>query len=818
MLAQSGSGTPGTGTLMPLNGAVDPGSAGTKAATLARLAGKGFRVPEGYVVPPQLAREIATSGAPEAIRVELAKIATQPLAVRSSALAEDTELAAFAGQYETVLEVNGLGEVIDAIRTVWESGQALSVLDYRRQHGLDLDDGSDGIAILIQPMIDPETAGAAFSANPVTGDLDEVVINAVPGLGDRLMAGESDSETWIVRGSSATPNSEGTALSETAAGEIAELARQVQREFGEPQDIEWAISDGKLYLLQARPITALPVEPDLPPLPPGTWMKETEHISGVISVAMADLYIPVLERGSRAMFQECGALLESLRFIDRAGELYVQAVPVGDRQGPPPPGWLFGLLVRVIPSLRERSRQAEIALNRGGLDRTVALWYSEWRAHLQSRCRELLQVELGSLNDRELAVQVDLARELFSDGFEIHLQLTSPQILAAYELVRVADELFGWSDTDAMMLVANAAEASSAPGIALERLAEYVRSRPSTRELVERPSAGIDDIRRADPEFGGKLQAYLDEFGHRVLDNDVDSPTLFERPDLVLGLIAKQLGETERRERSSAHLEARERAEELLALRSEADRTRMRHAIERATELINLREDNILLTALFPASLIRYRLLEIADRLMHRRVIGQPDDVFYLTLDEAKSFLQDRDPSGAITVVRTRRAERAWTAAHPGPLLIGGVPTFPDTSWLPTAVRWIADASAWNFGKWTSPAREHRSDLVLTGLPSSAGRHRGPVRIVRDQRDFHRVLPGDVLVCPITTSAWGILFSTAGALVTDHGGVLSHPAIAAREHGVPAVIGTGEGTRRLQDGQIVIVDGSAGTVEFVEAG
>lgn len=105
------------------------------------------------------------------------------------------------------------------------------------------------------------------------------------------------------------------------------------------------------------------------------------------------------------------------------------------------------------------------------------------------------------------------------------------------------------------------------------------------------------------------------------------------------------------------------------------------------------------------------------------------------------------------------------------------------------------------------------SDNEIAGVPGSPGRYTGTVRVIRDESEFSRLAPGDVLVCPITTPAWSVLFTQAGAVVTNGGGVLSHAAIIARENGIPAVLGTMDGTRRLADGQTVTVDGSAGMVE-----
>ena len=114
-----------------------------------------------------------------------------------------------------------------------------------------------------------------------------------------------------------------------------------------------------------------------------------------------------------------------------------------------------------------------------------------------------------------------------------------------------------------------------------------------------------------------------------------------------------------------------------------------------------------------------------------------------------------------------------------------------------------------------SNRREEAGGHELHGLGASKGTYSGPARIIMGEDQFNRLLPGDVLVCPITSPVWSILFAKVGALVTDSGGILSHPAIIAREYGIPAVVATGNGTQIIEDGQQVLVDGEAGLVRLV---
>ena len=243
--------------------AVDRGRAGAKAANLGELLRAGFRVPPGFVV----------TGDPSPVEIVAAwqQVGSPAVAVRSSAVAEDLTEASFAGQYETVLDVSGGDDLILAVQRVRASGSNDRVQSYR---GPRQDGPSDAVAVLVQRMLRPDAAGVAFTANPVTGDRGEVIITSARGLGERVVAGEAIGDEWSVRQQTATcrRSTEGV-LNARQAREIARLARRIERIFGAPQDVEWAVEDGRLYILQTRPMTALPDVVQWTPPEPGEWVR-----------------------------------------------------------------------------------------------------------------------------------------------------------------------------------------------------------------------------------------------------------------------------------------------------------------------------------------------------------------------------------------------------------------------------------------------------------------------------------------------------------------------------------------------------------------
>jgi rifampicin phosphotransferase len=211
--------------------------------------------------------------------------------------------------------------------------------------------------------------------------------------------------------------------------------------------------------------------------------------------------------------------------------------------------------------------------------------------------------------------------------------------------------------------------------------------------------------------------------------------------------------------------------------------------------------------------LVRTVALEIGRRLAARGQTHAASDIFCLRHDEVSDAILDGQPR--VDLVATRKAQRAWVEAHPGPPTYGKEPgPPPPLDALPEEARLANESLLWYAERIFEAQRSSQklTDDEITGLPASPGQYQGPARIVRGPEEFAKIEAGDVLVCPITSPVWSVLFPSIGALVTDTGGVLSHPAIIAREYGVPAVVATGNATQRVQDGQVIEVDGAAGLV------
>jgi rifampicin phosphotransferase len=818
---------------------------GNKAATLATLRRAGFQVPGGVVLTTEALAHALTAagledgaqqaevealplptGLTEALAAAVRQLGSDLLAVRSSGAEEDLPDASYAGQYVTVLNVPA-EELATAVRHCWASAFSDQVNAYRHAQK---SARQVALAVLIQPMVPADASGVAFSADPITGDRNTSVVNAIQGLGDRLASGLASPDHWLVRGTQASCRSapEG-AIDAKVAIEVAGLARRVEAHQGKPQDIEWALAGGEVVLLQARPITALPEQPIEPvpvpvEVPPGFWEREASHAPKPwtpmsLSVAFAD----PRNRASRRWFSELGLLAETFELRQIGGWEYGRLVPLGGKDRPAPPAFLMPLLIRLVPAMRRRIADAVAAVRTDKPGHFIKQWRVEWQPDLKARIEQLRETDLAALNDPELDADAGRALDLVHEAIDIHFIVHAALMPILAELAFTCQELLGWSDQETLDLLAGLSTTSTQPAHQLAQLARLAADRPAIVSLLATVDSGTAArLADADPEFTKAFDEYQSEFCFRALRYEIAEPSLAETPELTLRLLADQVARNydpaaEAEATAERRRAAKEKARAALAGRSPAERERFERALARAERAYPVREDNEFFTASVPLALIRYRLLEIGRRLAERRQLERTDDIFFLSWEETLTALRNGDDRRVLAF--RRRGERAFIEQHPGPATYGKHPGSPPSfDALPAEARFLMRALLWYKDRILEPApsnREQRLDgQVLSGIPASLGRYTGPVRVIMDESEFDRLQLGDVLVCPITSPVWSVLFPSVGALVTDTGGVLSHPAIIAREYQVPAVVATGNATAVLPDGQLVTVDGSAGTIEI----
>jgi len=737
---------------------LDPAVVGTKAATLARLLAAGFPVPRGFVVTTAAAADWPGTlphlhAAADALGGE-----GRRFAVRSSAAAEDLAGASFAGQYETVLGV-AAAALPAAVQQVLASAATARVAAYRQAQTSGAAGPGPGMAVLVQVLVDAAAAGVAFTANPVTGARDEVVVTAVRGLGERLVGGEAPGDEWVSRGGRTTCRRlrEG-AIDAAMAEAVAALARRVQRHLGPPQDVEWAIDapTGRLHLLQARPMTALPDPVRWAPPQPGYWMRNFrlgEWLPEPMTPLFQDWLLERLGDGLlRAQRRMTGTALP-WRHAAIHGWYYTTAGPKVTprillralREGR---GQLVGFLVNALIRVGSQPEAADRAV--------LGALAEEWRSDVLPRYRALVEQS------------------------EAGLAAASPA-----DLARIVDQVAEVAGEHLLFLEVVGGAAWKMEGA----LARFHR-----RHLAATVGGSVQVLLRGLPGLTLDLPA------HAVQSIDWSHPTAGELDFGPAPTAETKAGAEDRAARLAAEREAMESACRAALAGKPRLLDRFDGLLDVARRYAVIREEQARsLTLGWP--LLRRCVLRLGEPLAADLAAGA-DDAFFLTRAELTQQPPPVGPRPLRELAADRRATWARQRRLAAPLTIGHLP------------RLIGDPIARMAAAVRTPATAATAaaEGVIAGQPASPGRATGPVRLVRDSDDFDRFQAGEVLVAPATAPAWTPLFAKAAAVVTDGGNLAAHASLVAREYGIPAVVGTGDATIRLHDGQLVTVDGGAGTV------
>jgi pyruvate,water dikinase len=447
-------------------------------------------------------------------------------------------------------------------------------------------------------------------------------------------------------------------------------------------------------------------------------------------------------------------------------------------------------------------------------ERTVLhRWQTEVRPYLVARLDAARSYDVAGATDAELLAHISALSDLLGELWATHFRnfRAAALVLGRYEAL--CRERLDIDAAAAVALLAGHSHASSEPVAALERLAETVRSQPALRAALERPDAWADATVRA------LLGPYLERYGQRTLEFDYTAPTLAEQPARAVQLLREALARPAGQAAVAARVDAT-REEQTAALRGRIPDADIGAAFEdllaEARAAYAVRDDDVALV-MTGCGLMRRALLAAGRRLAAHGLLAAPDDVWFLRRPELEAALAGRPAADLPARANARRREHeAHRAAAPLPAAFGTPPAPPPALPLSPAARQALESTLASLAHTSGtqalpPATGPRE---LRGHAAARGRYTGTARVVRGEADFDRIEPGDVLVCPVTSPAWTVLFGSIGALVTDVGGLLSHPAITAREFGIPAVVGTRTATASVADGQTVEVDGTTGTVRY----
>ena len=704
-----------------------------------------------------------------------------PVAVRSSATTEDLPDASFAGQQETYLGVVGGDAVVEAVRRCWASLWSDRAITYRDEQGFAHDDVA--LAVVVQRMIPADAAGVAFTLDPVTGRR-RVVIESAWGLGEVVVSGAVTPDSFAVERGRIVERSTGdkriridmTATGETATTEIsgeqrrraslagrdvvavARLAEQVEHHYGRPMDVEWALTDGKPWLLQARPITTTaPVGPDRRVGRISRFIRNDiiEHFPSPYPLDLMVTRILVCCLDATTGFAGL-----RMRPIDGLVEMDADgAVTIGH----PRISW-WRLPAGIVRIARTPWRDP-----RG--------WDADTGARVRRFTARLRDLPVATLSGADIADalteasgQVEaMVTSRFVEYLGFHV-LRGARLRVLLRLARVKtrpEDLLG--DLDYATVVID------------RELGRLVASIPEpVRRLLAQNPIDVEAVTQQDPEWWRRVERFLAEHGARTTRMYQPFSSRSWREDLpaFLGTVA-MMAHTQRREPVAARphtdlmAEAAGRLPRFLRRRFRrlVDDYRAGH-VTREAGVVDFEE---------LGEQMRRLALEAGRRMVVAGLLAEPGEVALLGFDELLGWLRDEPVDVAGIVERRRRARPRALAA------------------------------------WQPERDPVKPGSGMTGVAASPGVASGPVRVISGPAEFARLRPGDVLVCQATDPAWTPLFASASAVVAETGGLLSHAAIVAREYGIPAVLGVLEATTRLHDGQVVTVDGGAGRVRIEES-
>jgi pyruvate,water dikinase len=858
---------------------------GGKARSLAALARAGFPVPAAYAMPGWVGDSFFSSvlkieDRPRALLrtphvsdarlqsiAEYVREATLPqdvvrsvsdallamtdegatgFAVRSSAMHEDQEGASAAGMHSTLLNLMREDEVFEAIKACWASLFRPRVLSYLRALGEDV---PVSVGVVIQAMVPSEVSGVLFTANPLTGDAGEVVINAAYGLGSSVVDGRVTPDTYRVDkatgqlrdqiiGSKAqqtvlepsggvrevavsAAQRECPALSEQQLLHLSDLATRVEDHFGDTRDVEWGITAQQVYVLQARPVVVPTTRNRRGSRRDRPWDRRKivwsnanvgEALPGVATPFTWSVLSQFSDLGFRRAFGAMGCTVprDAELVGDFRGRIYINLTEFSSIMSQIP--WIHPSTLVRLGGGQYASELNEVVAERSStgfflrLPQTVSR-YGRENFRLQSRIDEFETY----FSDERLRIHGIDPRLLEPSGLdrmlgdvEHLLDETGSILLTVYaNLLTAVLALTGVLRTFAHgegsgfyreLLSGLQDVASARPGLVLRQIARTAREEPEVAqqlrdaELSELTVAALPDGRTREA-----LGRFLEDYGYRgIREAEIAAPRWAEDPTLMFAALRSHLGSTTEvddrdRDLQRARQDAEDKLRKSVPFPLRPSVTKLLEVVQRFTRMReHLRGHVVEVLGMF-----RRIALEASRRIEAREPEAGPDAAFLLTLTEVRRVLYDENERVAIRVQR-RRLEYERNQALPEP---------------PTTFVGFPPADAGVASTWKR----------LRGLAASRGVAEGRVRILRDSSQAANFEPGEVLVVAAADTGWAPLFLAASGVVTELGGPLSHAAIILREYGVPAVVNVMNVTRSLRDGDLVRIDGDAGTVEILDA-
>lgn len=812
---------------------------GGKGASLAKLFQGGFTVPRGLIVAaPAYAEFVAASsdlrtrvaaldyGNADALVVQCSEIrrlmtklplppeleaelrarvpallAEGAVAVRSSSTMEDLAGAAFAGQHDTFLGIRTIDDVLDRVRrcfaSLWEDRAA----HYRHARGFDASCAT--MAVVIQSLVESEVAGVAFTMNPITGNLGQLVINASYGLGETVVSGAGDvdqfvldkksgaiveqsigdKEKMIVAGEHGTTDVElddvqrhNASLDAQQLDALRQLLIGVERFYGFPQDVEWAFAHGELHLLQSRPITKFPARwtrgesaerfPNV--VTPLTWDFVCEGFHASLDHSLRLMGMPPFDDHWFELFDNYVYGNETAVRLFTAG----QQVAFDSLDG----------LRKLLPVIRERYQwvvQLPVAWARD-LD-----WYL-------LRLGALSAVDLEPLTEEQLWRQIGEINAAGSRYFLPNIAISITHGIIHRMLYQLVTMLVGPQEGPALYdsLTCFCETKTNLVNNDLHYLARLVREDRTLQSLLsrmDRRAIWREGKLRSFPRFADAFETFLANHGHREVDFDTYVPTWSGQPWVVLENVRLMAAREEPHDPATREIELRERqhnAERNLSALVPEDLRYFTLELVRLARAYTALDDLEHYETTRLSIPFRRAIVELGARMKAGGILRAADEIFFLRKQTIERWI-----GGELTAreveVEAQKNQQAYAANR---------------------------QRTPSFVLHEEPQDDGSAADAFRGLPGSPGVAEGVVFRLHGVEDFGRFPAGSVLVARTTNPAWTPLFHSSCAVITESGGPLSHGAVTAREVGIPAVMSVRGALALLRDGDRVRVNGTAGTV------
>lgn len=736
-----------------------------------------------------------------------------PVAVRSSATAEDLPDASFAGQQDTYLNVSGFEAVEKAVINCFASLYNERAISYRAKNKFD--EREVKMAVIVQKMVDARVSGVMFTADPMTSDRFTIAIEAVEGLGEELVSGRKTPVTWAIKDSIEQKTGGKPCLTEAQITALASIGKEIEQKYGHPQDIEWCLDGEGFHIVQSRAITTLfPCPPSVDgfkrcfisvghlqmmtdiilPLGMSLWelMSNTVKVRAIggrpYMEITHNLNSPVGKALVRQKVSSSDELMSSAfnQILTRTD--YIKSIPKGQKSDFAMPKGIGKAFLKGLEVYRKN-------------DSSVIDSYNERMESAINNTGDKLSKLSGEAVIEYIINDTDkLMKSLFDpDGF-------GPLIIAYYltkPIDKAGKELLGKDNISVEVSKSIKGNITSEMGLYVSHISDVARDFPEVVKYLEisGDSFKLEELNKlpGGNETAKTFEEFFSLYGMRCPGEiDITRPRFAEEPSKILSTILADLklpkGHSAQKSQQGKQ-EGEAAVEALVSAAKQKWGTQKAKKLEKQLSFyrnfLGLRESP---KYYWMKRYWEYKkaIVREAEIFVQTGKLRMIEDVYYMHLSELADLFAGRSEPDYKKIDGLRTDYEKYAALTPPRLM------FSDGEVV------------------EGMYNRHVPEGALPGLAVSSGVSEGFARVILDIKDAGKIEKGDILVTKFTDPSWTPAFISIGGLVTEVGGMATHGAVITREYGLPAVVGVINATKLIKDGDRIRIDGNTGYVEFLE--